>query len=136
MHLAIIRLAIGFLAPEPTVPRADGNSQSPSQQRMSSFQTICKVDDVPEGESRMFAVGDQMIGVFHIGDEFFTLANACPHAGASLAHGLVEGDTVCCRIHHWRFCLRDGTYLDESKPEFNARTFATRVIGEEVQVEV
>lgn len=69
----------------------------------SNFQTVCRVGDVPEGEARMFVVADTMIGVFNVAGSFFALANECPRAGASLAHGIVEGDTVRCRIHHWRF---------------------------------
>ena len=84
----------------------------------------------------MFVSDGAMVGVFHIDGQFHALDNACPHAGASLAHGLIEGDTVRCRIHHWRFCIRDGTYLDEDKPGFNARPIAIRVVGDEVQVEV
>ena len=103
---------------------------------MPGFQTVCKTVDVPAGGSRMFTIDDLLIGVFHIQGEFFTLANSCSHAGASLAHGIIEGDTVRCRIHHWRFCIRDGTYLDERKSEFNVRSFATRVVGDEVQVNI
>ena len=43
-------------------------------------------------------VAETMIGVFHVGGRFFALANECPHEGASLAHGIIEGDTVRCRI--------------------------------------
>ena len=84
----------------------------------------------------MFVVDDLMVGVFHVDGEFFALDNHCPHEGASLAHGIIEGDTVRCRIHHWRFCIRDGTYLDEDKPRCNARTLPVRVVGEKVQVEI
>jgi len=73
------------------------------------------------------------VGCFN--GQFHALDNACPHAGASLAHGQIEGDTVRCRIHHWCFCITDGTYLDEDKPEFDARTIAVRVVGDYVQVE-
>ena len=84
----------------------------------------------------MFSVAETMIAVFHVGGLFFALVNQCPHAGASLAHGIIEGDTVRCRIHHWRFSIRDGTYLDEVKPKCNAKTFPLRIVGEEVQVAV
>jgi nitrite reductase/ring-hydroxylating ferredoxin subunit len=84
----------------------------------------------------MFAVANMTVGVFHVGGRFFALANECPHGGASLAHGIVEGDVVLCRIHHWRFSLRDGTYLDEAEPQCNARSFPVRVVGDEVQVAV
>ena len=54
---------------------------------MSDFQTVCRVDDIPDGEARLFAVGETMVGVFRVGDQFYALQNECPHAGASLAHG-------------------------------------------------
>ena len=101
---------------------------------MTRYRTVCRVADVPAGEARMFIVNGMMIGVFHVGGEFYALDNECPHAGASLAHGEIDGDVVSCRIHHWRFCIRDGVYLDEEKPCFNARTFPVRVAGEEIQV--
>ena len=103
---------------------------------MPAFQTICQASEIPEGEARMFVVNEGMVGIFHISGQFFALDNLCPHEGASLAHGIIEGDTVRCRIHHWRFRIRDGTYLDEGKPRCNARTFRVRVVGEDVQVEL
>lgn len=84
----------------------------------------------------MFVVDEVTVGVFHVNGKFFCLDNQCPRAGASLAHGIIEGDTVRCRIHHWRFGIREGTYLDEDKPRCNARTFPVRVVGEEVQVKI
>lgn len=100
------------------------------------FHTVCQVGEIPDGEARMFVVAEKMIGVFNVAGRFYALANECPHAGASLAHGIVEGDTVRCRIHHWRFCIRDGTYLDEDEPKWNAETFPTRVVDKDVQVAV
>lgn len=82
----------------------------------------------------MFVVNENLIGLFHIGDTFMALANECPHAGASLAHGLIQEDTVACRIHHWRFSIRTGQYLDENRPECNVRTYPVRVEGERVLV--
>ena len=101
---------------------------------MLEFHTVCKAEGIPVGEARMFALDNTMIGVFNVGGEFFANQNECPHAAASLAHGIIDGDTVTCRIHHWRFCIRDGTYLDEDKPKFNAQTFPVRVVGDDVQV--
>jgi nitrite reductase (NADH) small subunit len=103
---------------------------------MARFQTVCNTDDVPDGSARMFVVDGVPIGIFCVAGEFFALDNRCPHAGASLAHGIIDGDTVACRIHHWRFCIRDGTYLDEARQELNAHRFPIRVVGQEVQVEI
>ena len=103
---------------------------------MAQFHNVCKISDIPGGEARMFVVEETMIGVYHLDGDFFALSDHCPHAGASLAHGYVEGDVVRCRIHHWRFCIRNGVYLDEEQPAFNVQTFSVRVVGEQVQVEI
>lgn len=84
----------------------------------------------------MFLVGERMIGVFNDCGNFFALANECPHGGASLAHGILECGTVRCRIHHWEFSKRDGRYLNEDLPQYNARVFPVRIFKGEVQVGV
>jgi nitrite reductase/ring-hydroxylating ferredoxin subunit len=94
---------------------------------MLEFVDICKVSDIPIGEARMILVNEVAIGIFNVSGEFF---------GASLSHGIVEGDVVRCRIHHWRFCVRTGTYLDENKPRCNVRDYPIRVVGDQVQIEL
>ena len=101
---------------------------------MSEYRVICNVGDVPEGSARMFVVDEVPIGIFHVDGKFYALDNRCPHAGASLAHGFIDDDQVTCRIHHWRFCIRDGKYLDQEQPEWNARTLPVRLVGKEVHV--
>ena len=103
---------------------------------MSEFFDICKVRDIPIGEARMILVNEVVVGVFNVSGAFFAIDDACPHAGASLSHGIVEGDVVRCRIHHWRFCIRDGIYLDEMKPSCNVRAYPIRVVGDQVQIEL
>jgi nitrite reductase/ring-hydroxylating ferredoxin subunit len=84
----------------------------------------------------MILVNEVAVGVFNVSGAFFAIDDACPHAGASLSHGIVEGDVVRCRIHHWRFCIRDGIYLDEMKPSCNVRNYPIRVVGDQVQIEL
>ena len=104
---------------------------------MTAWRTVCSEHDIPAGEARMFVLDDELIvAVFHIDGEFYALDNACPHAGASLAHGIVENDEVRCRIHHWRFAVRDGRYLDEDKPACNVRSFPVRREQGQLQIDV
>lgn len=101
---------------------------------MAAYRTLCTIDEIPEGEARAFSVGDLRIGLFHSRGEFYALEDRCPHAGASLSLGSIEGDLVRCRIHHWAFCLRDGAYADQDQPNFNARSFPVRIVDGQVQV--
>ena len=105
-------------------------------ENMPEFIDICKVSDIPVGEARMILVDEMAFGVFNVSGEFFAIDDACPHAGASLSHGILEGDVVRSRIHHWRFCVRSGTYLVEVKPSCNVRNYPIRVVGEQVQIEL
>lgn len=103
---------------------------------MPQFYPVCSTNEVPPGQSRLFFVNETAIAVFHLGGAFYALANECPHAGASLAHGDIDGECVSCRIHHWRFDIRDGTYLDEDKPRYDAKSFAVRVINDQLEIDL
>ncbi len=104
--------------------------------KQPTFQPICTADEIAIGDSQMFVVGQIAIAVFNVKGEFFALRNECPHAGASLAHGKLEGDVIRCRIHHWGFCVRDGTYVDEEKPTFDAKTIPLRLRDGMIEVAV
>jgi nitrite reductase (NADH) small subunit len=99
---------------------------------MSDFETVGKVDDFEEGVGRAFAVNGRMVAVYRRGQTFFAIDDFCPHMGASLAEGHVDGETVACPWHGWRFCIRDGTW--EDNPRIKIDSFSVRVQGDEVQV--
>lgn len=101
---------------------------------MTDYHTVCTIDQLSDGQARAFSIGDLRIGLFRSGADYFALEDACPHAGASLALGSIEGEVVRCRIHHWGFCLRDGAYVDENRPGSNARSFPVRIVEDKVQV--
>ena len=101
---------------------------------MAEFQTVCRVEDVPEGEGRTVEVGHKLIAVFREQGQFFAIDDVCPHMGASLSGGYVERGIVTCPWHAWRFRLRDGAWADN--PRIGIGCYAVRVEGDEVQVQV
>lgn len=101
---------------------------------MAEFHTVARVGDVPAGEGRSFVAGGKMIGVFLVDGEYFAINDLCPHMGASLAGGYVEGDAVYCPWHAWRFCVKDGTWVDN--PRIRTDSYPVRIVGEEIQVEL
>ncbi|NOX56490.1 MAG: Rieske 2Fe-2S domain-containing protein [Planctomycetes bacterium] len=103
---------------------------------MGQFHTVAKVGDIPEGEGRAFPVGGRLVAVFCVDGEYWAIDDVCPHQGASLAGGTVEGGSVVCPWHAWKFCIRRGKWLDCGDSSLGIDTFATRVVGDEVQVEV
>ena len=99
---------------------------------MSEYQTVGKLEDFEDGVGRAFAVNGRMVAVFLRDGKFFAIDDMCPHMGASLAEGHLDGDTVACPWHSWRFCIRDGTW--EDNPRIKIDSFVVRVQGDEVQV--
>lgn len=101
---------------------------------MSDFVTIAKVGEIPPGEGRSYPVQGKVIGLFFVDDEYFAINDFCPHMGASLASGHVEDGAVMCPWHAWRFCVKDGSWLDNPKSNLKTDSFPVRIVGDEIQV--
>lgn len=101
---------------------------------MSDFFPVAKVGAVPEGEGRAFAVEGRMVGVFLVEGEYFAINDLCPHMGASLSSGHVEGHAVTCPWHAWRYCVKDGTWLDN--PRSRTDSYPVRVNRDMIEVQV
>ncbi|PZS28461.1 MAG: nitrite reductase (NAD(P)H) small subunit [Pseudonocardiales bacterium] len=67
------------------------------------------VDQIPVGEGRAFAVGDEQVAVFRPrGGGLQALQAICPHRGGPLADGLIDQVQVVCPLHNHAFRLVDG----------------------------
>lgn len=100
----------------------------------SDFQTVAKVGSIPDGEGRAFPVNGRMIAVFLRDGNYYAINDCCPHMGASLASGYVDGDDVVCPWHAWKFCIKDGLWMDNPRSKVKTESFPVRVVGEEIQV--
>ena len=74
-------------------------------QYMSRFwQPVAIAKNYPPGVAKRI----KMLGDFYTlyrgeGGEFHLVQDRCPHRGTSLAYGWVEGDSIRCRYHGWKF---------------------------------
>ncbi len=99
---------------------------------MAQFVTVARVEEVPEGEGRVYKVGGREIALFCVGGQFYALDNVCPHRGGPLGEGIVCGAEVTCPWHAWSFDLRTGAYTFD--PELAVEKFELRVEDGQVQV--
>ena len=100
---------------------------------MSQWFKVCHVADIPEGEGYSYRVNDRVVALFHIDGHYYAINDACPHAGASLSAGHLEGCVVACPLHAWRFDVRDGTWLDN--PSVATDAYPVVVEEDEVYIE-
>ncbi len=106
----------------------------PDEELGAPFVTVAQVGEIPEGEGRAFPVGKCMVAVFLNEGKYFAIDDFCPHQGASLAGGYIDGCAVACPWHHWRFSIDDGTWLDN--PKIAIDKFVVRVVGQNIQVQL
>ncbi len=79
---------------------------------MESTRNVGRVEDVPDAGMRQVKIDGTKILLVRRGDQVRAFAGACPHAGAPLAEGVLDGDRVICPWHKAAFCTRTGRLLD------------------------
>src|SRR5436190_19501929 len=99
---------------------------------MGEFRTVCKVQDVVEGEGKTVVVGPKLIALFRQAGQYHAIDDLCPHMGASLSGGYVENNIVTCPWHAWRFRITDGTWADN--PRVKIGSYPVKVEGGDILV--
>ncbi len=85
---------------------------------------VGRASEIPPGSRKLVEVGRRSIGVFNVEGEYYALRNSCPHQGAPLCLGSVqgtfeesnpgeyvwgrEGRILRCPWHGWEFDLTTG----------------------------
>jgi nitrite reductase/ring-hydroxylating ferredoxin subunit len=75
----------------------------------TDFVPVANLDDVPVGTSLGVTVEGREVALFNAGGTIYALENYCPHQGAPLVGGWIEGTTITCPWHAWCFNLTDGS---------------------------
>jgi nitrite reductase (NADH) small subunit len=112
--------------------------------------TICRVDELPDGEHRVVRVGGRELGIFNIRGSFHALPNLCPHQRGPLCAGAVsgtidcgphtdfklawiwEGEVVTCPWHSLEFHIPTGKCV--AFDDMHVRTYEVRVVDDELRV--
>ena len=96
---------------------------------------IAKLNDIPDGDYRVFALDGFEVGLFRNGSKVLAYENVCPHAYALLTQGFIDGDTVECPLHEAVFHIQKGKCMKEPGGR-DLKTYAVRLAGEEIQIKV
>ncbi|SEN54106.1 Ferredoxin subunit of nitrite reductase or a ring-hydroxylating dioxygenase [Pseudomonas sp. ok272] len=66
------------------------------------------------GGRALFEFEDKSLALFNVEGDVFAIDDSCPHQGASLCGGRLEGRVIQCCAHGLRFDLRSGYLLNSS----------------------
>ena len=99
--------------------------------------TVCRLEELPEGEMRLVEVDGRKIGVFRCGNgDLYAIEDRCSHDDGPLAEGEFDADacTVECPRHGSLFDLRTGR--PKTLPAFQpVEIFDARAEGGEVKLD-
>ena len=75
---------------------------------MGKFVQLGKTSDLNEGTMKEVTAEGRSLLIARIGETYYAADNKCPHFGAKLSEGTLEGTVVVCPRHKSRFDLSDG----------------------------
>ena len=101
---------------------------------MGEFIRVASTDDVKPGNGMVVEMNDKALALFNIDGTIYAIDNTCVHRGGPLGEGDLEGDTVSCPWHGWRFNVRTGERPEN--PDFKLARCELRIVGREIQVAV
>lgn len=100
---------------------------------MPDWVPIAEESAISADAGSTFFVDDIEIAVFRTENQLFAIEGRCPHKGASLGNGAVDGCTVTCPWHDWKFDLKTGSGL--TNPSSPLATVPVRVNAGSVEID-
>lgn len=104
--------------------------------RPRAFVPVARYDEIPEGQARRFVISGRAIAVFKEKGTIHACQDRCPHMGAQLSWGKIEGETIVCSWHGWVFDLHDGHCINRKKDWATAEIFPVRMSGDMIEIEL
>ena len=102
---------------------------------MADFQTVAKIDEIPDGGMRQFIAHGEPIGLYRVGPDIYAISDICTHEETFLTEGEFEPDIleVECPLHGSRFNVQSGDVriLPAIKP---VDTYEVKIEGDLVLV--
>jgi len=99
---------------------------------MERFHKAAALEEVTPARPKRANVGERELVLYKVEGKIFAIENLCPHQQFALFHqGVLEGYTITCPMHNWRFDVRTGKAVTSSG---RIRTFEVRIDSNDVFV--
>ena len=97
---------------------------------MAEYVKVGEVGQFKKARGRVVELDGVKVAVFWTGDRYIALEDACPHMGASLADGKLQGSQVVCHWHCWEYDVETGQ--SQRRSWARVSVYEVKVDGEDV----
>jgi cell fate regulator YaaT (PSP1 superfamily)/nitrite reductase/ring-hydroxylating ferredoxin subunit len=136
--------------PRPQAPKAETPQIDPALQRKIEQDTktqtkvvsdpvpmwlfLAKKAEIEQGKGIVADLGGPKIAVFNVDGIYHAISNECGHQGGPLGEGKLEGFSVTCPWHQWKFDVTTGSCLSVSGS--TVRKYEIAAAGDDLFVKV
>ena len=99
---------------------------------MPQLVNVTKRNDVLPGQVKNFYREGMSIAIANVGGKLYAFEDSCPHMGARLSNGNLEGAVITCPEHSSKFDVTTGKALAVSDSPLT--TYEVKVEGDRVLV--
>ncbi|HEX7896166.1 MAG TPA: regulatory iron-sulfur-containing complex subunit RicT [Planctomycetota bacterium] len=115
----------------PIVPEAPA---APARAMDRAWLRLGAAAELPPGTSKVEDLGGPKVAVFNVDGVLHVISNECGHQGGPLGEGKLEGFSVVCPWHQWKFDVTTGHCL--SVGGSSVRKYEVGRIGDDIYVMV
>ncbi len=98
------------------------------------YKPVANIDDFPPGAIKLVETEKLEIALYNVAGNVYATSNVCPHQGASLAQGKLDGEEILCPWHQWCFNVKDG--VSPMNPRLKVRTYPVKLEGKQVLIDL
>ncbi|NCB51703.1 MAG: hypothetical protein EOM54_07475 [Clostridia bacterium] len=101
---------------------------------------IAQKNEVKDGEKKKIPIDDKVLLLTNVQGTYYAIDDKCPHMGASLYEGSLNGYSITCPKHGSVFDVRTGNVISSGKIAFihvkvnNTRTYPVKVEGDDILI--
>ena len=100
---------------------------------MENFIKVTLTSAIPVGQGKCVEVEGKRIAIFNVDGSYYAIDAVCPHRGAPLGEGELNGTTVTCPWHGWEYDVTTGANFDTGVSQ---EKFEVKVEGSHILVAV
>jgi nitrite reductase/ring-hydroxylating ferredoxin subunit len=100
-----------------------------------AFTKVATVQDLPPGRTKQVTVNGRALALCNAGGTVYAIDDTCPHRGAPLSEGDLQGTELTCPWHGAAFDVTSGAHLCPPAQK-GVAAYKVQIVGDEIQVDV